>query len=359
MSMLETIMKPSKAACLLSMLLFMIRQHQPPSTSHWNAVCAFTATSTHSRTHERTKQQQYVQRRIPPAIAPRQLFLSSTSSDPPKTIDENSSSNIDSARQPNPQQQQQQRTLSNQQGKREMMNSIMSQPPTYTDGDPVMDINSNIVPIIDDSTEDLVNCIVTAADGRKADNIVALYVAHMTTMTSVLVVVSGNSRPQNQAICAAIRTAVSDMNAQQHASDSGDANDQQKSFYPQPSIEGTAESGWMILDYGSVMVHVMTPKSRLFYNVEGKWKQPQPMISSPTAAAATVMTTAIPLDLSHLLVPNTAATLNILQQQQEQQRMYSMDDGNYESNSMIPNRSIENDFEVEDEKDEELDPFWS
>ena len=83
------------------------------------------------------------------------------------------------------------------------------------------------------------------------------------------------------------------------------------------------------------------------------------MISSPTAAAATVMTTAIPLDLSHLLVPNTAATLNILQQQQEQQRMYSMDDGNYESNSMIPNRSIENDFEVEDEKDEELDPFWS
>ena len=116
----------------------------------------------------------------------------------------------------------------------------------------------------------------------------------------------------------------------------------------------------MILDYGSVMVHVMTPKSRLFYNVEGKWKQPQPMISSPTTAAATVMTTAIPLDLSHLLVPNTAATLNILQQQQqEQQRMYSMDDGNYERDSTIPNRSIENDFEVEDEKDEELDPFWS
>merc|ERR1712115_246858 len=36
--------------------------------------------------------------------------------------------------------------------------------------------------------------------------------------------------------------------------------------------EGSADSGWTILDYGSIMVHVMTPKSRLFYNVEGKWK---------------------------------------------------------------------------------------
>jgi Ribosomal silencing factor during starvation len=26
------------------------------------------------------------------------------------------------------------------------------------------------------------------------------------------------------------------------------------------------------LDYGSVMVHIMTPKSRLYYNVEGQWR---------------------------------------------------------------------------------------
>jgi hypothetical protein len=29
----------------------------------------------------------------------------------------------------------------------------------------------------------------------------------------------------------------------------------------------------MLLDYGGVMVHVMTPKSRLYYNVEGQWVQ--------------------------------------------------------------------------------------
>ena len=36
--------------------------------------------------------------------------------------------------------------------------------------------------------------------------------------------------------------------------------------------EGTADSAWILLDYGEVMVHVMTPKSRLFYDMDGQWK---------------------------------------------------------------------------------------
>jgi len=50
--------------------------------------------------------------------------------------------------------------------------------------------------------------------------------------------------------------------------------------------EGTADSGWILLDYGDVMVHVMTPRSRLFYDIEGKWKKGEDM------------------DLSGVLVPN-------------------------------------------------------
>ena len=34
--------------------------------------------------------------------------------------------------------------------------------------------------------------------------------------------------------------------------------------------EGSADSGWILLDYGEVMVHIMTPKSRLFYDIEGQ-----------------------------------------------------------------------------------------
>jgi ribosome-associated protein len=352
----------SIVAYLLSVLLLLNRHNQDQSESVSCTVHAFIAASTNSRVGIPSRQMQF-QRMLVPILSPK-AFLTLSLSDHLNGNNDNStgSSKIKSVAQQS-KRQATERALSNQQGKREMFNSIMAQPPSYSEGDTVLDINSNIIPIIDDSTHELINCIVVAADGRKADNIVALYVAHMTTMTSVLVVVSGNSRPQNQAICAAIRSAVSEINAK-HASNSDNHDDANKIIYQQPSIEGTAESGWMILDYGSVMVHVMTPKSRLFYNVEGKWKQPQPMISSPdrntAPSSATVMTTAIPLDLSNLLVPNTATVaLNSLQQQREP-RMY---DGSDEG-SMIPNTIIENDYEtakdeLEGEAEEELDPFWS
>lgn len=117
----------------------------------------------------------------------------------------------------------------------------------------------------------LVEVIARAADLRKADDIVAMEVAKISTMCSYLVICSGNSRPQNQAIIAAIVSEVADA-------------------YGEPKInpEGTSDSGWMILDYGSVMVHVMTPKSRLYYNVEGQWKKKG----------------GVEQDLSHVLLPN-------------------------------------------------------
>jgi ribosome-associated protein len=197
---------------------------------------------------------------------------------------------------------------SNQQAKRDMIQYLYEPPPPSTIETSLTSPDAYdipIVPVLDDDTLQLVHTIVKAADGRKAENIVALYVAHITTLTSVLVVVSGNSRPQNQAICAAIRSAVPNSTGM---------------------TEGTAESGWMILDYGSVMVHVMTPKSRLFYNVEGKWKHRVPRLEDPT-----VTSTAIPLDVSEVLIPNSvAATRN--------------------NEAAAPQRK---------EDEEAVDPFWS
>ena len=139
------------------------------------------------------------------------------------------------------------------------MRRFMDRPMTSTVGDWNVGTNANNVLSMDDDLRDLVHCIVRAADGRKAEQIVALQVHHISTLASVLVILSGNSRPQNQAIAAAITKAVAEQCHGQRPGGNG-------------VPEGSAESGWMLLDYGSVMVHIMTPKSRLFYNVEGQWK---------------------------------------------------------------------------------------
>ena len=42
--------------------------------------------------------------------------------------------------------------------------------------------------------------------------------------------------------------------------------------HPVLSVEGEAESGWIIMDYGGVIVHMFTPAERSYYNLEQLWK---------------------------------------------------------------------------------------
>jgi ribosome-associated protein len=158
--------------------------------------------------------------------------------------------------------------------KQKDMLDFIEEPMETTVGDAPSD-----VPPEQDELADLVRCVVRAADGRKADNIVAIRISNFSSLTSFVVVLSGNSRPQNQAIAAVIKSDV------------------QEQFELLPGStgvpEGTADSGWMVLDYGSIMVHVMTPKSRLYYNVEGQWSEKGEY-----------------MDLSDVLVPNAPVSIN-------------------------------------------------
>ena len=36
-------------------------------------------------------------------------------------------------------------------------------------------------------------------------------------------------------------------------------------------VEGEPDSGWLLLDYGSVVVHVFDPELRTYYDLEGLW----------------------------------------------------------------------------------------
>jgi ribosome-associated protein len=100
----------------------------------------------------------------------------------------------------------------------------------------------------------MIHTIVRAADMRKAEGITAVRVEHLTVSTDYFVCLVGNSRPQNMAIAAAIKDAVEAEHGRVGRT------------------EGTADSGWILVDYGDVIVNIMTPRSREYYDIESFWK---------------------------------------------------------------------------------------
>lgn len=45
-----------------------------------------------------------------------------------------------------------------------------------------------------------------------------------------------------------------------------------------PRIEGSPETGWVLLDFSDVIIHVFSSEQRDFYRIERLWKQAQPVV---------------------------------------------------------------------------------
>jgi len=95
--------------------------------------------------------------------------------------------------------------------------------------------------------------IVELAEDKKAADIVLLDLGELTTVADAFVICSGGSERQIAAIANGILEALRDEGV--------------KPF----GREGTPESHWVLVDFGSVIVHVFTPPERDYYELEKHW----------------------------------------------------------------------------------------
>ncbi len=96
--------------------------------------------------------------------------------------------------------------------------------------------------------------IAEAASDRKAGEILLLKVAEVSYLADYFVIMTGYSRVQVRAIAQTIEGKV------------------ESELQRRPlRTEGKAEGSWVLQDYGDVIVHIMTPKEREFYNLEAFW----------------------------------------------------------------------------------------
>src|SRR5256885_3789971 len=92
------------------------------------------------------------------------------------------------------------------------------------------------------------------ADNKKAEDIVILNVADLSSVTDYFVIASGTSEPHLRAIV----DEVSDKLREEY------------DVRPN-AVDGTMQTAWVVLDYFDVIVHVMRTDVRERYDLESLW----------------------------------------------------------------------------------------
>lgn len=98
------------------------------------------------------------------------------------------------------------------------------------------------------------------AEDKQASDIVMLDLRKLNTIADYFVVCSGESDRQLKAILEAIDEGIG------------------RELGEYARIEGTPDTGWVLLDYGDVVVHIFSVALRDYYRLERLWSKATPVV---------------------------------------------------------------------------------
>lgn len=105
-----------------------------------------------------------------------------------------------------------------------------------------------------DPDEALVRLCAEGALDKKAEDVIILDMRGISSFTDFFLIASGTSEPQLKAISSSIRENV-----------------REKLCLRPVAEDGFPASQWVIIDYGSVIVHIFHREKRALYGLESLW----------------------------------------------------------------------------------------
>lgn len=106
-------------------------------------------------------------------------------------------------------------------------------------------------------TREILKTAAKALDSKKALDVQAIEIGDLTIITDFFLLATATSSTHVRALADEVEEMLSRAGVEPH------------------HIEGRA-TGWILLDYGSVVVHVFDKKSRDFYQLERLWNDGVP-----------------------------------------------------------------------------------
>ena len=102
--------------------------------------------------------------------------------------------------------------------------------------------------------QEIADLCVAIADDRGAENVVQLKVSDLSFIADYFIVATANSQPHMKAISETIGREL-----------------RNKHDIRPTHVEGKAQSGWILMDYSMVVVHILTDEARDMYDLENIW----------------------------------------------------------------------------------------
>ena len=95
--------------------------------------------------------------------------------------------------------------------------------------------------------------VISALEDIKAFDIVSLDVKKLTSISDFMIIASASSTRQTKALARNIKDKMSAFEVEVIG------------------IEGETEGEWVLVDLGGIIVHMMTPTTRAYFNLEELW----------------------------------------------------------------------------------------
>lgn len=109
---------------------------------------------------------------------------------------------------------------------------------------------------------ELAHQIIGLIEDKKGEDILLLDLRKITILADFFIICSAQSDRQ-------LKTLVETVSVE---------TKRQHRVRPR-HIEGEAGDGWVLMDYGTVVVHIFTPERRRYYDLEGLWREATVVVS--------------------------------------------------------------------------------
>lgn len=100
--------------------------------------------------------------------------------------------------------------------------------------------------------------VVAALEDIKARDIVVFNVAHLSSLFDRVIIATADSTRQTKALAVHLQERLKSLGERVRG------------------VEGESGGEWVLVDLGDVVVHIMQPAIRQYYNLEELWGEPPP-----------------------------------------------------------------------------------